>query len=836
MIAACILLLLGCSADTSPVVPDQNSPEVSQTRDLSASQTHLWGYFDVTIDPVTGDVEYVGNRQAMFTANVTNFMNSNPLSLQFNINNIETTADYIDVDINVAITHPFPGFPQYHGYDVRGVFMGDGSKALQTFPVFAPGDATDQTMAGHPDDGTGTPDGYTRWFNVPEFSEPGMPLFTYTAGALSTAGYTPSATLCPYKYFADSLGTYDDLLPWLDANSNLDGIFSSGATNDRNYYLRFPVPVPGVSFGYAVIANWEGEDPTFHPSNAPEAVACDVTDNSNVWYVDFANFGGDLNLDVSVFDWDAAVSAGVMEDYNLWIESTVLDSPYLLDQSEMTPVDGGEHFSTYHVEIPVDKVDDLYGNEYWIIAEYPDLDYSNPYDIPNLVEDPLAAFFRFDLEVANEQGNLPPVCEVDVVTSMPAEGWGIIEVEFDASLSYDPESGPLTYEWDFDNDGTFGDSYDSGTDDNPTKVFNFTNQDQVCVRVTDDQDESSECCVDVDINPLSAKNIPLRNDSIARDLALEPDGSIVIVYEDGQVWRYTEAGYYAHSNASYIFTGVVVPFSGNAQTTNALIDVDPNGNMIVSADSGLCDPQHGWPAQNFDSDGNQLGSAPSGCTAGPVPDVMAFKSGGSYAYSHVVMAPYNSATNYQNNMYRKFSAFTGPSWTQNYGPGPFSSPQTGNDGIWLGYVKGAETVDGQRWWVVKDPADGGINDYYASRWNQDTYFYYHYDNAWFGTGSQTDNDNGWYSAKDITIDSEGRLYVLDELSTGVGRIKVFLAGNPGTAETDHAAGDIDTISEPPLRIESGDYVSTEYGNMVFVLHGDDTPSKLSVFFMSDFGY
>jgi len=826
-----LLTLAACSGNIdSPVVPS-GTTDFNTGNAVTDVQTHLWGFWNISIDIETLEVEAVLNRQGMFTANVVNFLNTNPLTLTFNINETPMGPGYIDVDIDVGITHPFPGLPRYNGYDVRGVFMGNGNGTLLTSGVTYPVLGADQFMYDDPDDyDGGGPDGYTRWYNASEFNGPGMPLFMYTPGNVATPGYTGNATLCPYKYFADSLGTQENLWTFLNDHPDLEGIFSSGATNDRNYYLRFPIPDPGVSYSYAVIANWEGVEPENHPANAPEAVACSVTDNSEVYYVGPGDFGGDIILDISLWDWETQPST-------IHIESSVLSAPYTLSGSEMIPTGGNDIYSTWSVEIPADIVLSPDDNEYWIIAEYNDT-YSNPYGIPNDAEDePLMAYFRYDLYVYTSGYNLDPVCDLSVVTDMPAQGWGVVSVEFDASGSYDPEGTNLTFEWDFDNDGTFGDSYNSGTDSNPIKAFSSSNQDQVCVRLTDEDDNSSECCVDVDIQVLSTKNISLRDDEMAVDLAVDPvDGNVLILYDDGEVWEYTESGLFTQDNASYLFTGQVVPYTGNAQITNYRIDINPNSYIITSAASGACDATHGWPAQNFDSEGNQLGTAPAGCTAGPVPDVMAFRETGSWAYTHVVMAPYNSATNYQNNMYRKWQPFSGPSWTQNYGPGPFSSPQTGHDGLWLGYVQGAETIDGQRWWVVKDPGNPSINDYYASRWNQSTYFYYYYDDMYFGTGSQTDDDNGWHEAKDITADSSGRLYVLDELSSGQGRVKVFDEGNPGDALTDHAAGDSDNISEAPLRIEGSTYESSTYGNMIFVLHGDAVPCKLSVFFMSDFDF
>jgi hypothetical protein len=831
----CAAVLAGCSQKGNPVAPVE-SGAVSQIG--NGTGAGLWGFYDVYIDIPTQTVTAVLNRQAMFTANVVNFINGKPASLSFHINGTHVGSVHVDVDIDVTITHPFPGMAHYDGYDVRGVFMGDGSASLAYNPDLkyaVPG--TDQLMLADPVDGFGGPDGYTRWFNKPEFSGGGMPLFQYTQGKMASPGFDGTATLNPYKYFTDGLGAKDDLFPWLASHADQHGRFSSGASNTRNYYLRFPNS-KGVKYGYAITANWKGVAPTDHPSNAPEVVACSVTDNSDVWFVNSSSNGGGIRLDLSLWDWDSAVSGGVMEDYKIFVESSVLTNPYSFDTSDMTPIGGEDHFSTYQVEIPADNITGSMGNQYWIIVEDQKNTYANDFGVSNLAQDDkLAALFRYDLTVGIQQGNQPPNCDLAVVTAMPVSGFGPQTVEFDASGSWDPEGKTLTYSWDFNDDGTFGDGINGGTDAHPIKVFTESNHTKVCVEVSDPDGGTASCCANVDITVAPSKNLPLRADKAATDLAVDPaSGDLYVLYEDGQVWKYTEATQFSQTGATYIFTGQVVPFSGNAPLTNSRLDITATGYIIASSDSGICDDTHGWPAQVFDLSGAQIGSAPAPCTAGPIPDVVACKSGGSYAYSVFILAPYNSASNYQNNMYRKYPPFSGPWWTQNYGPGPFPSPQIGHDGLWLGYVKGAVSMTNDRWWVVKDPGSGSIQDYYASRWVQDTYFYYDYDNAWFGSGTQSDADDGWYNAKDITSDSSGRLYVLDQMSSGQGRIKLFQEGNPGTALTTHDAGDATSISESPLRIEGSDFVSPTLGNMIFVLHGNGIPSKLSIFFPAEFGW
>ncbi|MFH1675523.1 MAG: hypothetical protein ABIC40_00760 [bacterium] len=391
--------IFGCSrSDSLPVSPDFTIKSPSQS--TGVSNTQLWGYYDIYFDPIAGEAVAVPNRQMMFTANVVKFLNTKPPKLAVKINlSWAIPGEVIAFDVDVSITHPFPGLTEYNGYDVRGVFMGNGSESLSYNPDLHYSDCEiDQYLMGDPATGFGEPDGYTRWFNCPEFSKGGMPLFSYTPGSMAIQGYKPTATLCPYKYFADGLGATDDLFSWLDENPENHGVFGAGKTNTRNYVVVFPVPV-GLKYGYAVIANWVGMEPEYHPSNAPESVAFKVEDNSTVYYIDPLTKGGDLILDISLFNW----STVQMESQNIFIESSVLSAPYQLSPDEMIPIGGDENFSTYHTEIPADNIQDDGTADCWVIAENPNGDYTNDFGVPNDAgTDTLAAFFRFHLDIYSE--------------------------------------------------------------------------------------------------------------------------------------------------------------------------------------------------------------------------------------------------------------------------------------------------------------------------------------------------------------------------------------------------------------------------------------------------
>jgi hypothetical protein len=80
--------------------------------------------------------------------------------------------------------------------------------------------------------------------------------------------------------------------------------------------------------------------------------------------------------------------------------------------------------------------------------------------------------------------NQPPVA---VATASPTNGPAPLTVAFDGSGSSDPENQPLSYSWDLDDNGTFGDS----TAVSPTRTYTQPGTYTVRLRVTDVQGASS---------------------------------------------------------------------------------------------------------------------------------------------------------------------------------------------------------------------------------------------------------------------------------------------------------------------------------------------------------
>ncbi len=766
------LIICGCSGGdpTSPsATSDIGGPSVSHGRD---SHTQLWGYYDVYLDIENKTADVVPNRHAMVTWNVVPFLNLKPGSVAFDMIDSIPGPDYMDIKLNVSITHPFPEMPKFNGYDVRGIFMGDGATTLQY------GGMLKCSAFGY-DQFCFNADGYSRWFNPTEFTVEGVMGYTRPVGPGHDSQV--NSVINPYKYFADGLGPFDDEWDFL-AKTDDYGVFRAGSTNSRYFHLRFP-NCKGVRFTYAIIANWSGPALEDHPSNAVEAIACSVISFSDVYYVDKSDWGGDLILDIKLFGWHH-------QPTSIFVESEIIGGWHQLTPDEMVPVGGGEHYSTYHVEIPATNVEDLLGNEYWIIAEYDPYDYKSQYTPPVPGAAPnaaLAAFFRYDLFVLPYPLNRPPVCEMKVYTDLPPWSPIPVNVQFDARDSYDPDSGDeISYEWDFDADGVFGEELDDnylGPDDMPTHTYTDTTKGEVCLRLTDEKEEESICCVDMDIGiGYPSKNIPLRSGVDAYDLAVDPsDGDLMVLYEDGEVWVYGESDYYQFSSYSF-----------DVEPGADRIDVCPDGSIIAGGNQvGSLE----W-AGSYDEDGLPVAEheASDGAT-----DVL-----GLCSLDHAVFCGYAgvgfdfSLLTYSPPGY---SEGHGVMWNNGYGP-----DRLHRDSV-VGWTESAS--QGDLYFLETDP------EFRAECYNVGLGPV----GIHFG-GTQSDGMDGFWEPKDIAKDAGNLLHVLDRLSTAEPLVKVYtLSGEPVGFY-----GDSTTISGAPLRIEAASYPSH-----VFVLHEDG----LSVFFESD---
>jgi len=326
-----IVVSLSCSGHAeNPVTPTTNSSE------RTPSSAHLWGYWNISVDSHNGQIEMIPFRTAELTANVTQFLQPPAGSLlNLGIQILDMSDLFTDgrIDIRVTLTHPFPGLDYYTGFDVMGVFMHDGDVAgtYDSGVIYGYGDGVASLLNA---------DGYTRWYNMLEFTGPGI--LGYVEGAAGTPGAKFFATVNPYKYFCDGLGDDDNLADFLHEPGNVNnrGMFAASGARSRVYELVFPFdgPSPVLNFQYAVVANWEAplEDP---PQDIPQDFSIDansrepfhleIADNGSDLYFEPGGGGGTLKVTAELFDWGAKDNpGGILGEFSqVIIESPNVDIP-----------------------------------------------------------------------------------------------------------------------------------------------------------------------------------------------------------------------------------------------------------------------------------------------------------------------------------------------------------------------------------------------------------------------------------------------------------------------------------------------------------------------------
>jgi hypothetical protein len=399
------------------------NPQPNVHRGTDSGQSIVWGLWEVRIDEGADAITAEPMRGADFACNVVKFLNSVPGSLKFNNLKKDIQADCVYIDVDIGLVHPFPGLDIYTGFDVIGVYLGDVSGTYPGDEPLAVGQDGDFQMLN--------PDGYTRWFNAPEFAGAGAikPIFGYVPGVLGPTGFVPDGTLNPYKYFADGLDPDADEMVYLMANPELRGCYKPGSVNWRHYRLKRPLAAPAV-FQYAVVAHWEPNKnhpgppeslDDFPPSaNSDEALVVSVVDQSDLTYFPDGTWSGTVLLEVTVWDWSATCS-GVMEEYTIKCYSSEWTGSF---DASMTPTDSGPHHYTYLMKAMPESLNSTDPVPVWIQIVYPGLDYSNPLGIQNEADGVLSSYFRVDVPV-NEGTPTEFKWKIDTLSEGNGEGKSI---------------------------------------------------------------------------------------------------------------------------------------------------------------------------------------------------------------------------------------------------------------------------------------------------------------------------------------------------------------------------------------------------------------------------
>jgi hypothetical protein len=311
------LILIGCSGNpTTPSGQQSSVPDIREAADVISH--HCLAYYMLAVDTRTFEVEAIPLRSGEWHFNMVGMLN-NTMGVSAAV--VPGESDPVNglFVLDISLEHPLPTAPQFAGFDVKGILMTPGTLALGPL-----------TFAGVGETHLENADGYSRWWNPTEFTTPGI--FGYTQGALTKASESVlTATVNPYKYFADILGPTDGLAFVTDeplTNDQGRGVFTAGSTNTRRYAIRFPVdPAPQIIFGYAVDCSWNApspnpptEIPDNFPINAnqPEAYRIFLAPTANSLYYDSETGigGGVLRLQINVHDWQGHESGDQAAEFN----------------------------------------------------------------------------------------------------------------------------------------------------------------------------------------------------------------------------------------------------------------------------------------------------------------------------------------------------------------------------------------------------------------------------------------------------------------------------------------------------------------------------------------
>ncbi len=308
-----LLVLPGCQ--DAPTVPDSSADSNSSAvTSGDAGQSHqCFGYYTLIINTDAMEVDATPLRSSEWHFNLTGILNTTMGVSAAGVPSEHDPANGLFV-FDITLSHPFETSPQLAGFDVKGILVTPGTYAVGSL-IFSGADETRLENA----------DGYTRWWNPTEFTSPGM--LGYEDGILASApGSSLTATVNPYKYFADILYPISSLgavcYEPLDSDQGR-GVFTAGSNNTRRYEIRFPMdPGPQIVYGYAIDCSWNPpspnpptEVPDDFPMNAnqPEAYRIGIKTTANTLYYDSESGigGGVLRLEAGIFDWQGQAAGNI---------------------------------------------------------------------------------------------------------------------------------------------------------------------------------------------------------------------------------------------------------------------------------------------------------------------------------------------------------------------------------------------------------------------------------------------------------------------------------------------------------------------------------------------
>jgi hypothetical protein len=340
-------ITVGCSH--APTAPNVQSPGTPYKITASASQGknfQLWGEWEFLINAAHDKVDVVPKRAARFHLNALKFLESYCTDC-LKITQIKNNGDST-IDLTVQIKHPFPGIPQYTGFDTKGIIMFDGSwtdpgnKNKKFYPWPDPFRVSWRKLG---DPQVLNADGYTGRWSPTYDSGSQQPIFNYWPGKYANG--TPTANINAYMNFYTTENRH---------------MFTCYGQKSRTYHIW--LPKGPVVAGYAVEACWE--PPTKTPVTNP-ALDFPLTANqpeAYEFYVNLHNGQPIIELPCCGQIYDPSDSYLVSKQ---WGGHTAQHFAFYT----------GEYWwnSGYYMYPCGDSLPDEYCNDFFLAENFPDGDY-----------------------------------------------------------------------------------------------------------------------------------------------------------------------------------------------------------------------------------------------------------------------------------------------------------------------------------------------------------------------------------------------------------------------------------------------------------------------------
>ncbi len=329
-------------------MPDEETVSLDSAPDVVHGNRHLWGLWDVYFDRDTLTLDAVPLRSTQYSLNVTYYLHPpwpNPDCIQFEIVDTPIAYDYIDIIVDVHLSHPFPGLMEYTGFDVRGIFIHNGYYTDNLNPNLKYSYMSDGVTA------LMNPDGYTRWWNPAEFSGSPDSVLGYYPGEFGN-DLDWTGTVNAFKYYQDNVEAETDIVEFYGDEVNLPhrAVFNAGSTNTRRYEIRFFYnDYINIEFQYAIDATWVETGPDYSGDPAEWDIPDDFPPEANLYepiLIDcpevmrgYPNNYEPATFDIEVFSWDAVNDPdGILDIKRISISTPTWDDPFNAD-TNVTGID-----------------------------------------------------------------------------------------------------------------------------------------------------------------------------------------------------------------------------------------------------------------------------------------------------------------------------------------------------------------------------------------------------------------------------------------------------------------------------------------------------------------